>query len=698
MRINEITHVRSQQTRLSPLHQDLPKADMKKALELGDRYFYGADAEELQPREMSFIGPSATAWDQEAYEGAVAAAEEGMDEKEIWQLYGTLIDAGGNVRQEISNHEDELLGKIPGRGDSDIRLGDLVNAPALFNSYPQARDIIIHFDPNAPEGAAASANIARQIMNVTGVTNFSTMMHEIQHFLDGYEGITPGLASKVAVAIADAQATGVTPWDIYLGSVNERAAREAARRLGLTPEERAELFPNWLSPDQPGPQGTEVNVWQNEREPGTFTFGTDPGNWNVEQIPGTTSPRDDDSPTGSRPNWPSGRQPAPQRQPDDPGVSGDTDTWHGGDLQPDGKIRMRFDDATGKWINIDANGNDIGIANRQEPAPGKPSSDDADKDTWHGGNQQPDGHIRQRYDDATGTWINIDKDGNDIGPATSAPPSKDDADKDTWHGGDLQPDGKIRQRYDAETGTWINIDAAGNDIGIANRQPAPAQPPSDDDADKDTWHGGDQQPDGMIRQRFDDATGKWVNIDAAGNDIGIANVQPAPTPKPKPDPGVSGDKDTWHGGDLQPDGKIRQRYDAATGNWVNIDAAGNDIGIANVQPAPAPKPEQQPRPIPEPKPEQPARPTPVRPIPGPKPSVDDFSRGGVFDPKPGLGNVEGIPKPKPSVDDFSRGGRFVDLGDVEGIPRPKKIKPIHKEDNDDPFKRMKILAGLNKPK
>ena len=32
------------------------------------------------------------------------------------------------------------------------------------------------------------------------------------------------------------------------------------------------------------------------------------------------------------------------------------------------------------------------------------------------------------------------------------------------------------------------------------------------------------------------------------------------------------------------------------------------------------------------------------------------------------------------------------------INLPKKIKPIHKEDNYDPFKRMKTLAGLNKPK
>ena len=341
-------------------------------------------------------------------------------------------------------------------------------------------------------------------------------------------------------------------------------------------------------PNQPGPYGTEVNVWQKDPIDGTLFFGPAPERWNVEQIPGTTSPRDDER---SRPNWPDGRPRITIDRDDDsapptgdPGVSGDKDTWHGGDLQPDGHIRQRYDDATGKWINIDANGNDIGIANRQDtPSPGKPSSDDADKDTWHGG--------------------------------------------------DLQPDGKIRQRYD-------------------------------------------------------DATGKWINIDAAGNDIGIANVQDTPaSTTPKPDSGVSGDKDTWHGGDLQPDGKIRQRYDAATGTWINVDAAGNDIGIANKQPAPAPKPEPIPKPIP--------KPTPAKPTPGPKPSVDDFSKGGVFDPKPGLGNVEGIPKPIPSVDDFSRGGRFADHGDVEGIPRPKKTKPIHKDNNDDPVKRMKKLAGVS---
>jgi len=648
MRINEITNL-SEATRVPPLWQDLPIADAMHAFKLGG----DADAAPLQPRQASFTGPSAIGWDQEAYENAVTAAEEGKSEEEIWQLYGTIIDAGGNARQEISNHEDELVGKIPGRGDSDVRLGDIIYSPAIFSSYPQAAEIIIHFDPDAPKGAAASANIDTQTMNVTDITSFNVMMHEIQHFLDGYEGIVAGLDSRIATAIADDQGTGVTPWDIYLGSVNERAAREAARRQAMTPEERAEEFPNWVSPNQPGPYGTEVNVWQKDPIDGTLFFGPAPERWNVEQIPGTTSPRDDER---SRPNWPDGRPRITIDRDDDsapptgdPGVSGDKDTWHGGDLQPDGHIRQRYDDATGKWINIDANGNDIGIANRQDtPSPGKP-------------------------------------------------PSADDADKDTWHGGDLQPDGKIRQRYDDATGKWINIDAAGNDIGIANVQdtPAPTTPKPDSgvSGDKDTWHGGDLQPDGKIRQRYDDATGKWINIDAAGNDIGIANVQDTPAPTtPKPDSGVSGDKDTWHGGDLQPDGKIRQRYDAATGTWINVDAAGNDIGIANKQPAPAKEPEPvQPRPIPEPTPpKQPAKPT-----PGPKPSVDDFSKGGVFDPKPGLGNVEGIPKPIPSVDDFSRGGRFADHGDVEGIPRPKKTKPIHKDNNDDPVKRMKKLAGVS---
>ena len=62
--------------------------------------------------------------------------------------------------------------------------------------------------------------------------------------------------------------------------------------------------------------------------------------------------------------------------------------------------------------------------------------------------------------------------------------------------------------------------------------------------------------------------------------------------------------------------------------------------------------------------------------------TDDFSIGGRFDPKPGLGNVEGIPKPRPNIDAF--GSKFKvppkdpkpSFGDVEGQKPTKKPKKI----------------------
>ena len=151
-------------------------------------------------KRFMFAGENAQNADKEALNAAKEMEENGTDAETIRQKTGWFRGADGKWRWEIDDSGMKL------RTDAaDISnyttLGELVDAPALFATYPDMKDMDVTFH-NLERGQFGGYNrrfdsieLSRDLKNRPEAL-LNSLIHEVQHAIQQREGFTPGANLK----------------------------------------------------------------------------------------------------------------------------------------------------------------------------------------------------------------------------------------------------------------------------------------------------------------------------------------------------------------------------------------------------------------------------------------------------------------------------------------------------------------------
>ena len=152
------------------------------------------------PERFSYAGRDAGNADLEALHEAERYEMQGVDAETIWQKTGWFRGADGKWRWEIDDSDMKL------RTDAaDISnyttLGELVDAPALFATYPDMKDMSVTFH-NLERGQLGgyhrtfdSIELSRELKQKPEAL-LNSLIHEVQHAIQRREGFTPGANLK----------------------------------------------------------------------------------------------------------------------------------------------------------------------------------------------------------------------------------------------------------------------------------------------------------------------------------------------------------------------------------------------------------------------------------------------------------------------------------------------------------------------
>jgi hypothetical protein len=149
----------------------------------------------------SFAGESAEDADRTSLTRAKELSQSGADTEAIRQETGWFKGRDGKWRFEIDDSEfsvnKAVLDDIRRDNGLAVSLGRLISNPALFKAYPQLENIKVNADVlNGENGSVwaswnGTPNIS--IKNTLDADETSkTLIHEIQHVLQGIEGFTSG--------------------------------------------------------------------------------------------------------------------------------------------------------------------------------------------------------------------------------------------------------------------------------------------------------------------------------------------------------------------------------------------------------------------------------------------------------------------------------------------------------------------------
>ncbi|MGN0182884.1 MAG: LPD23 domain-containing protein, partial [Candidatus Ornithomonoglobus sp.] len=225
----------------------------------------------------SFAGERAKAADSEALTKAKRMECDGASPEEIWRETGWGKGLDGKWRFEIGNsgaefnkqgftenpdilRKRELTDKFLNAAISDeemqelqslnsatsgvrkpTKLSDYFKNKELFEAYPELGDIPVKFE-KLEKGTHGSYNPGTNSITLnsfdSAAQNKQTLIHEIQHAIQNYEGFAGGSSPSTAVSM-----------DAYRNTAGEIEARDAASRIDMTAEDRRTSFPESMKPN-----------------------------------------------------------------------------------------------------------------------------------------------------------------------------------------------------------------------------------------------------------------------------------------------------------------------------------------------------------------------------------------------------------------------------------------------------------------
>lgn len=206
----------------------------------------------------SFAGQRAATAERHALASAEQRIAAGEDAEAVRQDTGWHKGSDGKWRFEI-NDADAKLALAPDEfkafasAGGTVRLGDVLDHPALFAAYPALADMPVGVKPGG--GASYSSRNGQITMgeSVPDGQFRSVLMHEIQHGIQTIEGFATGGAVSRYHGDIYAQR------DQYRREAGEVEARNVQARLDMTPAERRAFAPEMTQDVETGDQVVSFN-------------------------------------------------------------------------------------------------------------------------------------------------------------------------------------------------------------------------------------------------------------------------------------------------------------------------------------------------------------------------------------------------------------------------------------------------------
>lgn len=137
---------------------------------------------------------------RDSLETAKTMAKEGKDSETIRAITGWFPGKyDDKMRWEVPDQEARYLPatKQWGKGSDQwaANLDEIIDHPALFEAYPEARQIrVSRLATSEPQGGSFSSSSNRISLNALkdNMENFSTLLHEVQHWIQNKEGFAKG--------------------------------------------------------------------------------------------------------------------------------------------------------------------------------------------------------------------------------------------------------------------------------------------------------------------------------------------------------------------------------------------------------------------------------------------------------------------------------------------------------------------------
>ena len=216
----------------------------------------------------TFVGKGSKLWKQADYNKALKLEKEGATPEQIWQETGTAKFADGKWRQEISDKEAKIKAdfKVPGDYYEAQNLGQFIEHPQLFESYPNAKNIDISqlsSDTFFNRGMTGASFSPKSYDRVKGIeypdritlypdrltspnTTKSSLLHENQHYIQEAENFARGGNPETVVTTLENlakqkrnEARKMFDVSSNLDPLGSKIIKPGARTKGLKLEEEA---------------------------------------------------------------------------------------------------------------------------------------------------------------------------------------------------------------------------------------------------------------------------------------------------------------------------------------------------------------------------------------------------------------------------------------------------------------------------
>jgi hypothetical protein len=174
-------------------------------------------------RRDAVAGESSKTADSSLLEKAKAMLEGGADSEKVRQETGWFQGYDGKWRYEIDDstavwHLDTAKPdpkRLVHFGERIFKLTDLLDHPAMYEAYPQLKDVTVWENPDAPVDGyvvgKSTDHITVRSLSSMGNLSKDLVIHEVQHLIQNIEGFTSG-ASKDQF---EYKSWGPKEWEAY---------------------------------------------------------------------------------------------------------------------------------------------------------------------------------------------------------------------------------------------------------------------------------------------------------------------------------------------------------------------------------------------------------------------------------------------------------------------------------------------------
>lgn len=183
-----------------------------------------------------------------------------MVSDDVWQKMQQ--NAGeDSLSGDLETHSKLIRTDYQFDGFNALPLEDVLEHPLLFAAYPEAKDIMVRVNPKMHRGGSFSVmDTGEKVITVGRAEQLSTLLHEIQHWIQNKEGFARGSSpsslmiypetrealrqaiAKVPDDISVADGKQIEK-DIYRRTAGEIESRDVQARQRFTPEQRKAIEP-----------------------------------------------------------------------------------------------------------------------------------------------------------------------------------------------------------------------------------------------------------------------------------------------------------------------------------------------------------------------------------------------------------------------------------------------------------------------